>query len=139
MRLETHIKGFEKTEALDQLIQDAANGLTSDLLRNDRDVHVIVTGDEDRHRNQSRKPHFFCEVQVKSASSKKWFKTVKASENFHTALIDAFHAMRTVLQKRSDRRHDLKVAATMPEALDLSAPPQNDSQQMDTSNWETAR
>lgn len=109
MRVEFHTKGFDKTPSVETFINNAAGDLINEFLRNDGDVHLKINVDEDRHRNQSRKPHFFCEIQLKTASSKKYFKAHKTAEDFHTAVHGAVHAMKTILQRRSDRRHDLKV------------------------------
>jgi ribosomal subunit interface protein len=108
MKLEFVTKGFDKTESMDQFLQEHCWALVDSFLKNERDVHVRVSVDEDSHRNQSRKPHFLCEMQIKTAGSKKYLKTHKTSSDFYNAVNGAVRAMKHVLQKRSDRRHHMK-------------------------------
>lgn len=109
MRVELHINGFEKTDSVETFLNTAAQDLANDYLRNEGDVHIRIHVHEDRARNQNRKPHFFCEVQLKTGASKNYYKAHKADEDFKTAVNEAMHAMKRILQKRSDRRHDDKV------------------------------
>ncbi len=115
MRVELHTNGFEKSPSVENFLNDSANDLAQEFLRNEGDVHIKVIVHEDRQRSQSRKPHFICEIQLKSGGSKKYYKTHKSSEDFRIAVNQAFHAMKMILQKRSDRRHDLKVGQAISE------------------------
>ena len=108
MKTEFLTKGFKHTESTDQFLKDVTEELLTEYLKNDRDIHLRVTVDEDRHRSLTRKPHFVCEIQLKCASSKRYWKVHKASNDFRSAVLEASHAMRTVMKKRSSRRHDLK-------------------------------
>lgn len=108
MRVEFVAKSFPKTESMEQFINDHCQGFVETYLKNERDVHIRVSVDEDRHRNQNRKPHFLCEFQIKTAGSKKWLKTHKTSNDFHTAVNEAVRAMKHILEKKSDRRHHMK-------------------------------
>ena len=110
MRAEFFTKGFEKTESMDDFLRKETLDLVDSFMRNERDIHLRVTVDEDRHRVQSRKPHFVCEIMIKSAASKKYFKTHRAAEDFRTAVYEATHAMKRILMKKSDRRHQEKLS-----------------------------
>jgi ribosomal subunit interface protein len=110
MRVEFFTKGFEKTESMENLMQEHCFALADSFLKHERDVHIRVSVDEDSHRNQSRKPHFMCEVQIKTAGSKKYLKSHKTSSDFYTAFDAAIKAMKHILQKRSERRHDMKAS-----------------------------
>jgi ribosome-associated translation inhibitor RaiA len=110
MRAEFFTKGFEKTESMDEFLQKETLDLVDSFMRNERDVHLRVTVDEDCHRSQNRKPHFTCEIVLKSAASKKVFKSHRASHDFRTAVYEAAHAMKRILMKKSDRRHQLKLS-----------------------------
>lgn len=110
MKAEFFTKGFEKTESMDNFLQKEALDLVDVFMKNDRDVHLRVTVDEDAHRVQNRKPHFVCEIMIKSASSKKYLKTHRASYDFRTAVYEATHAMKRMLMKKSDRRHQMKTS-----------------------------
>jgi ribosome-associated translation inhibitor RaiA len=106
MKTEFLTKGFTHTESMDQFLQETTLEAVNDYLIHDKDIHFRVIVDEDRHRNQSRKPHFVCEIQFKCASSKRYLKVHKVSGDFREAVIEASHAMRKLLQKRSSRYHD---------------------------------
>lgn len=108
MKAELVTKGFERTPSMDELFQEVTQEFTETFLKNDKDVHLRITVDEDSHRHMNRKPHFFCEFQIKTSSSKKYFKTHKTAADFRTALNGAVRAMKTLLQKNSSRRHDMK-------------------------------
>ncbi|MEZ0392677.1 MAG: HPF/RaiA family ribosome-associated protein [Pseudobdellovibrionaceae bacterium] len=108
MRAEFITKGFDKTESMDDFLREHCLALVDSYLKNEKDVHLRVSIDEDSHRNQARKPHFVCEFQIKTAGSRKYLKTHKTSSDFYNAVNGAVKAMKHILQKRSDRRHDLK-------------------------------
>lgn len=108
MRVEFVTKGFDKTESMEQYLQDHCAFILDHFLKNEKDVHLRVSIDEDSHRNQARKPHFLCEVQIKTAGSKKYLKTHKTANDFYNAVNGAVRAMKHILQKRSDRRHHMK-------------------------------
>ncbi len=110
MRVEMNTKGFERTESMETFLQEQANDFADTYLKHDRDVHIRFAVDEDSHRSQARKPHFLCELQIKTAGSKKYFKTHKTSDDFRAAVLGAVKAMKVILQKRSDRRHDMKAS-----------------------------
>ncbi len=110
MKAEFFTKGFEKTESMDEFLQKEGWDLVDTFLRNERDIHLRVLVDEDSHRSQNRKPHFVCEVAIKSAASKKYFKTHRESHDFRTAVYDAVHAMKRVLSKKSGRRQQYRTS-----------------------------
>ncbi len=114
MKTEFLTKGFTHTESMDEFLRESTLQVVNEYIKNENDVHLRVTVDEDRHRNQARKPHFVCEIQLKCASSKKVWKVHKASGDFREAVLDASHAMRKILQKRSSKRHDLKHGFSSP-------------------------
>jgi ribosome-associated translation inhibitor RaiA len=111
MRAEFFTKGFEKTESVDEFLQKEGWALVDHFMQNERDIHLRVTVDEDSHRVQNRKPHFICEITIKSAASKKYFKTHRASHDFRTAVYEAAHAMKRMLVKKLDRRRGMKFSA----------------------------
>lgn len=108
MRTEFVTKGFSKTEAMDSFIQDEALESVSRLLKREKDVHLRLVVDEDSHRNQSRKPHFVCEITVKSAASQGFIKVRKQAHDFRKAVRQATKALKQVLKRRSEKRHDRK-------------------------------
>jgi len=117
MRVEFVTKGFEKTESMEQFLWEHCEGLVETFLKNEKDIHIRVSVDEDSHRNQARKPHFLCEFQIKTAGSKKYLKTHKTSDDFHTAVNESVRAMKHILQKKSDRRHHMKSSPGVIEAV----------------------
>lgn len=113
MRVEFVTKGFQRTEGMEQFLNEHCRSLAESFLKNEKDVHIRVNVDEDSRRNQSRKPHFLCEFQIKIAGSKRYLKTHKTSNDFQTAVNEAARAMRGILQRRSDRRHHMKVTTRL--------------------------
>jgi hypothetical protein len=109
MRAEFFTKGFEKSESMDEFMQKSAMELADTFLRNERDIHLRMTVDEDSHRLVARKPHFSCEFLIKSAGSKKYLKTMKSSYDARTAIYEAVHAMKKILTKKSDLRRHRKI------------------------------
>jgi ribosome-associated translation inhibitor RaiA len=116
MNIEFFTKGVQKTESMDNFLQQTVTDALTHFLKNERDVHVRVSVDEVSHRMQSRKPHFICQIHVKSAASKKFFKVEKDSEDFYDAVLRATRIMRRVLGKKSDRRETLKYHGILPAA-----------------------
>ncbi len=103
MRLEIVTKGFPRSEATQQFLEESALHLIETFLDNEKDLKFRVSVDEDRHRMQNRKPHYTCEILIKSHDSKKIFKTHGAGEDFHQTCIEAFLSMKRVLAKKSSR------------------------------------
>jgi len=108
MKTEFITKGFQKTEAMDQFVKAVTLESVESFLKNDRDVHFRVLVNEDSHRNQSRRPHFICEVLLKTAASKKMVKVTKASWDFREAVSEAGKALKSILRRRSDRKKHYK-------------------------------
>jgi ribosome-associated translation inhibitor RaiA len=111
MNVELLTKGFQKTDAMDAYMREATLEGIESFLKNERDVHLRVTVDEASHRMQSRKPHYICEIHLKTAASKKFFKVQKNGEDFYDVVLRAGQAIRRVLGKKSDRRHTMRVEA----------------------------
>jgi hypothetical protein len=108
MNIEFLTKGFHKSEAMDNYMREATFEPIESFLRNERDVHFRVAVDRVCHRMQARKPKYVCEIHVKTAGSKKFFKVSSSGEDFKDVVLRAGHAMKRVLGKKSDRRHSLR-------------------------------
>lgn len=108
MRTEFVTKGFSKTEAMEEFLETHAIATVDSMLKREKDVHLRVVVDEDSHRNQGRKPHFVVEIILKSGASRKMLKVRKAAGDYKKALIDATRALKALLRKRSEKRHDRK-------------------------------
>ena len=105
MRTEFVTKGFEKTEAMDQFLQASTLDSVEQMLKREKDVHLRVVVDEDAHRTDRRSPSFSCEIVLKTGASKKLFKVRKHAANFRDAVMQASRAMKSILKKRSQKRH----------------------------------
>lgn len=108
MKLEIVTKGFERSEGVNEYLKSASLNLIETFLENERDLRFRVSIDEDRHRMQSRKPHYTCDLIIKSARSRRVFKVHNSGEDFHSAVNGAYHSMRTILAKRLGRSRDYK-------------------------------
>lgn len=109
MNVEFLTKGFQKTDAMDSFLWESIPESMEKFLKNERDVHLRVVVDEISHRMQSRKPHFVCEIHLKTAASKKFFKVQKDGEDFYEVVLRAGQALRRVLGRKSDRRDTQRV------------------------------
>lgn len=109
MKTELVLKGFEKTAATEQFLEEHTWGALEPLLLKRKDVHFRVSVTEECRRNQARKPYFACEIQIKTAG-KKWLKVHKTSAQFHESVLEASRAMKRVLSRLSDKRVQKKVA-----------------------------
>jgi len=111
MNVEFLTKGFQKTDSMDAYMQEATVEAIEKFLKNERDVHLRVVVDETSRRMQARKPYYICEIHLKTAASKKFFKVQKHGEDFYEVVLKAGHTLRRVLEKKSDRRHTLRAHA----------------------------
>ncbi len=107
MKTELVLKGFEKTAATEQFLEENTWEALEPLLVKRRDVRFRVSVTEESHRNQVRKPHFACEIQIKTAG-KQWLKVHKSSAQFHESVIEASRAMKRILSRLSDKRSQKK-------------------------------
>lgn len=103
MRLEIVTKGFERSESVDSYLESSAQQLIETFLEPEKDLKFRVTVDEDRHRMQNRKPHYTCEIQVKTHDSKKVLLAHGSGDEFHKTVIEAFSSMKRILAKRAQR------------------------------------
>ena len=103
MKTELVLKGFEKTDATEQFLEENTWEALEPLLVNRRDVHFRVSVTEESHRNQTRKPYFACDIQIKTPGQK-WLKVHKTSAQFHESVIEASRAMKRILSRLSDKR-----------------------------------
>lgn len=111
MKTELVLKGFEKTAATEQFLEEHTWDVLEPLLAKRRDVHFRVSVTEESRRNQVRKPHFACEIQIKTAG-KRWLKVHKTSDQFQESVIEASRAMKRILSRLSDKRTQRKSAAS---------------------------
>jgi ribosome-associated translation inhibitor RaiA len=103
MRLEIVTKGFQSTEATTDFLESSARQLIETFLDQEKDSRFRVIVDEDRHRMQNRKPHFTCQLVVKTDSSRKIFKAHSSGDEFHKTVHEAFLVMKRILAKRAQR------------------------------------
>lgn len=108
MRTEFVTKGFSKTEAMEEFLQQSTLDSVDTMLKREKDVHLRVVVDEDSRRTQTRKPHFVCEITLKSGASKKMIKVKKTATDFRQAVLEASRTLKMLLRKRSEKRHHEK-------------------------------
>lgn len=109
MNIEVVTKGFQKTDSMSQYLQAETLDVIEPFLKNDRDVHLRVIVDEISHRTDGRKPQFVCEILLKTAASKRFFKVQKNSSDFREAVTKASQAMREILRRRSGKRNSQRL------------------------------
>ena len=111
MQTDIYYRDITKTENLDEYLLGKVEGAISEFLKYDSGAHVTVRVEQDRHRSQTRKPSYMCEVIVKPSRSKSIIKVVKTDENFKSCVAKSVGALKAILAKKSSiksehRRHD---------------------------------
>lgn len=97
-----YYRDITRTENLEAYLLERTEGAIADFLKYDPDAHLTVKVESTRHRTQTRKPVFTCEVILKSTRSKKVFKVQKEGENFYSTVTETVSGLKKILRRRSD-------------------------------------
>jgi hypothetical protein len=107
MRTDILFKDFKRSEYIENFVTEKIDSIVERLVAPDNDTHVTVRLEKSRERTDQRRPHFQCEIIVKSGMSSKIYKTVKNDRNIFRSIVCSFDSMKTLLGKTHDRlRHD---------------------------------
>ena len=111
MQTDIYYRDITKTENLDGYLLEKVESSIGEFLKHDSGAHLTVRVEQDRHRSQTRKPSYMCEVLLKSSRSKSVIKVVKTDENFKSCVAKSVGALKAILAKKSSiksehRRHD---------------------------------
>lgn len=112
MNTEVLVKGFAKTDGMEEYLRTHTENLIEPFLKNgyrDREVTMRVIVDEDSHRTQTRKPHFTCEVHLSLPGSDKYIKIKKQGSDFYECVNKVGSTLKQVLRRRSELRSNKRV------------------------------
>ncbi|MFV8248770.1 HPF/RaiA family ribosome-associated protein [Bdellovibrio bacteriovorus] len=104
MQTDIYYRDITKTENLESYLLETVEGTVGDFFKYDSGAHLTVRVETDRHRSQTRKPSYVCEVILKPSRSKTVIKVVKRDENFKRCVAKTVSALKGVLSKRSSRK-----------------------------------
>ncbi len=103
MKVDIVYREIKKTEALETYLTEQVAALEH-FLQENRDSHLTIRLEEDRHRQESRKPHFLVELLLKMDGTKEPIKVSKDGEDFKVAVAKAVEALDGILRKSHDKR-----------------------------------
>ena len=101
MQTDIYYRDITKTENLEAFLLDRVETSISEFLKYDSDAHVTVRVEQDRHRSQTRKPSYMCEIILKTSRSKNVIKVQKTDESFKTSVTKSVAALKARLAKYS--------------------------------------
>ncbi|WP_347358713.1 HPF/RaiA family ribosome-associated protein [Bdellovibrio sp.] len=104
MQTDIYYRDITKTENLEAYLMETVENAVGDFFKYDSGAHLTVRVETDRHRSQTRKPSYLCEVILKPSRSKSVIKIVKSDENFKRCVAKTVAALKVVLSKRSSRK-----------------------------------
>ena len=122
MRTDIIFKDLNRSEYVENFVNEKIDNIVDRLTDGDRDTHVSVRIAKSKERTDTRQPIYHCEVMLKSGMSSKVYKTVRNDRNIFGCITACFDSMKTVLGKTHDRlRHDRRRRAK-PEVKQTYAP-----------------
>lgn len=104
MQIDIHFRDLGRTEAMEAFLMEKIETSVESFLKDDPNSRATVRVELDRHRSQTRKPSFHCEIILKPTHQKRILKVSKTGEDFHVVAAEAASALRTILRRRSSRR-----------------------------------
>lgn len=104
MQIDIFFRDLGRTEALETYLIEKVTAAAQSFMKDDEDAHLTVRVATERHRSESRKPSFSCELILKPTHQKRTLKTIKCDEDFYTAVNGAAAALKNSLSRRSGRK-----------------------------------
>lgn len=111
MQTDIYYRDITKTENLEAYLLEKVEGAIEEFFKYDSGAHLTVRVETDRHRSQTRKPSYICEVILKPSRIRTVIKVRKNDENFKRCVAKTVSALKVILSKNSSRkaqhhRHD---------------------------------
>ncbi|MBV2169480.1 MAG: HPF/RaiA family ribosome-associated protein [Bdellovibrio sp.] len=104
MQTDIFYRDITKTENLEAYLLEKVEGAISEFFKYDSDAHLTVRVETDRHRSQTRKPSYMCEVILKPSHMRTVIKVHKSDENFKKCVAKTVSALKIILSKRSSKK-----------------------------------
>ncbi|WP_374075970.1 HPF/RaiA family ribosome-associated protein [Bdellovibrio bacteriovorus] len=111
MQTDIYYRDITKTENLEAYLMEKVEGAVEEFFKYDSGAHLTVRVETDRHRSQTRKPSYTCEVILKPSRLRTVIKVRKNDENFKRCVAKTISALKVIMSKRSSlksqhHRHD---------------------------------
>lgn len=104
MQTDIYYRDITKTENLEAYLLERVEGAIEEFFKYDSDAHLTVRVETDRHRSQTRKPSYTCEIILKPSRQKTVIKVRKRDENFKSCVAKSVAALKAIMSKRSSRK-----------------------------------
>jgi ribosomal subunit interface protein len=104
MQIDIFFRDLGRTETLENYLTEKVQAAAESFMKDDANAHITVRVSTERHRTDSRKPSFSCELILKPTHQKRTYKTIKHDEDFYTAVNGAVAALKNTLGRRSGRK-----------------------------------
>jgi len=111
MQTDIYYRDITKTENLEAYLLERVEGAIEEFFKYDSGAHLTVRVETDRHRTQTRKPSYICEVILKPSRLRTVIKVQKNDENFKRCVAKTVSALKVIMSKKSSlksqhHRHD---------------------------------
>lgn len=101
MQTDIYYRDITKSEYLENYLLENVEGVAEGFFKWDRDAHLTVRVETDRHRKHTRKASYTCEVILKPMRSKRIIKVRKSDENFKVCVAKTTAALKSILSRNS--------------------------------------
>lgn len=111
MQTDIYYRDITKTENLEAYLLEKVEGTVEEFFKNDSGAHLTVRVETERHRSNTRKPNYTCEVILKPSRLRQVIKIRKTDEHFKRCVAYTVSALKVSLSKYSSKkarhnRHD---------------------------------
>ena len=103
MRTDIVFKDLNRSEYVENFVNEKIDHITDRLVDANRDTHISVRISKSKERTELRQPIYHCEVILKSGMSSKLYKTVRNDRNIFGCITACFDSMKAVLGKSRAR------------------------------------
>ena len=104
MQTDIYYRDITKSDNLEDYLLEKVEGAVQLFFKYDSDAHLTVRVEQDRHRSQTRKPSYTCEVILKPSRSRNVIKVRKTDERFRACVAKTVAALKTQLERRSSKK-----------------------------------
>lgn len=104
MKTDIIYRDISRTDGLEEYILSHTQEFIENFFQDDEDAHLTVRIETDRHRADSRKPHYACELILKPTHIKKVYKVQKTDNSFKKCVAKSMAALRLIVRKTHDRK-----------------------------------
>ena len=104
MQTDIYYRDITKSDNLEDYLLEKVEGAVELFFKYDSDAHLTVRVETDRHRTNTRKPSYTCEVLLKPGHTAPLIKVRKTDERFKTCVAKTVAALKSQLERRSSKK-----------------------------------